>query len=52
MPYQEELLEHWGLLEIFGLGSFPMQKPSWDEENGWTEELFEENALTSDKEVQ
>ena len=39
-----------GILEIFGLGSFPMQKPSWDEENGWTEEdLFEENALTSDK---
>ena len=26
-----------------------MQKPSWDEKNGWTEEPFEENALTSDK---
>ena len=39
-----------GMLEIFGLGSFPMQKPQWDDENGWAkEELFEENALTSDK---
>jgi lysophospholipase len=38
-----------GMLEILGLGSFPMQKPSWDEEKGWTEEPFEENALTSDK---
>ena len=38
-----------GLLENFGLGSFPMQKPSWDDETGWLEEPFEENALTTDK---
>jgi len=38
-----------GLLEIFGLGSFPMQKPSWDNEKGWLEESFEENALTTDQ---
>jgi lysophospholipase len=38
-----------GLLEIVGLGSFPMRRPSWDKENGWIEESFEENALTSDK---
>ena len=38
-----------GLLEIVGLGSFPMRRPSWDKENGWLEEPFEENALTTDK---
>jgi len=38
-----------GLLEIFGLGSFTMQKPSWSEKEGWIEEPFEENALTSDE---
>lgn len=38
-----------GLLEIFGFGSFPMQKPSWDDAIGWLEEPFEENALTTDE---
>ncbi len=38
-----------GLLEIFGFGSFPMQKPSWDEVSGWLEEPFKENALTTDE---
>ena len=38
-----------GLLEIVGLGSFPMRRPSWDKENGWLEEPFEEFALTTDK---
>lgn len=39
-----------GILEWIGYGSFPMQKPSWNDESGWAEEPFEENALTSDKE--
>lgn len=38
-----------GALEIFGLGDFPMQKPSWNDENGWSEEPFSENALTTDE---
>ena len=38
-----------GLLEIFGLGTFPMRKPTWDHINDvWFEEPFEENALTTD----
>ena len=39
-----------GLLDNIGYGSFPMQKPSWDSEDGWIEEPFEENALTTDRE--
>ena len=39
-----------GLLDVLGFGSFPMQKPSWNEETGWEKESFEENALTTDKE--
>ena len=27
-----------------------MQKPSWDSEDGWIEEPFEDNALTTDRE--
>ncbi len=38
-----------GTLDVFGFGSFPMQKPSWNDDQGWQEELFEDNALTSDK---
>ena len=38
-----------GLLEIFGLGAYPMRKPTWDHANdAWFEEPFEENALTTD----
>ena len=39
-----------GLLDNIGYGSFPMQKPSWDSEDGWIEEPFEDNALTTDRE--
>ena len=39
-----------GILENFGLGNFPMQKPSWDPDLGWQEESFLENALTTDEE--
>ena len=39
-----------GILENFGLGTFPMQKPSWHPDSGWTEESFLENALTTDEE--
>ena len=39
-----------GILENFGLGTFPMQKPSWHPYSGWTEETFLENALTTDEE--
>ena len=39
-----------GLLDYIGYGSFPMQKPSWDSEDGWIEEPFEDNALTTDRE--
>ena len=38
-----------GVLDVFGFGSFPVQKPSWNEKQGWQEELFEDNALTTDK---
>ncbi|GIR86680.1 MAG: hypothetical protein CM15mP86_01390 [Gammaproteobacteria bacterium] len=38
-----------GLLDNIGYGSFPMQKPSWDSEDGWIEEPFEDNALTTDQ---
>ena len=38
-----------GVLDIFGFGSFPMQKPSWNEKMGWQEESFEDNALTTDE---
>ena len=38
-----------GLLDNIGYGSFPMQKPSWDSEDGWIEEPFEDNALTTDR---
>ena len=38
-----------GIFENFGLGSFPMQKPLWDEDSGWKEEPFLENALTTDE---
>jgi len=38
-----------GVLDVFGFGSFPMQKPSWNEKQGWQEESFEDNALTTDK---
>ena len=38
-----------GLLDYIGYGSFPMQKPSWDSEDGWIEEPFEDNALTTDR---
>ena len=39
-----------GIFENFGLGAFPMQKPSWDDDSGWQEESFLENALTTDEE--
>ena len=39
-----------GILDVFGLGSFPMQRPSWDSEKGWMKESFQENALTTDEE--
>jgi len=39
-----------GLLDNIGYGSFPMQKPSWYSEDGWIEEPFEDNALTTDRE--
>ena len=39
-----------GILENFGLGTFPMQKPSWYPDSGWMEESFLENALTTDEE--
>ena len=39
-----------GIFENFGLGTFPMQKPSWDDNSGWQEESFLENALTTDEE--
>ena len=38
-----------GVLDILGFGSFPMQKPSWNEKMGWQEESFEDNALTTDE---
>ena len=38
-----------GIFENFGLGAFPMQKPSWNEDSGWQEEPFLENALTTDE---
>ena len=38
-----------GIFENFGLGAFPMQKPSWDDGSGWQEESFLENALTTDE---
>ena len=38
-----------GIFENLGLGAFPMQRPSWDEDSGWQEEPFLENALTTDK---
>lgn len=38
-----------GVLDVFGFGSFPMQKPSWNEKQGWQEESFEDNALTTDE---
>jgi lysophospholipase len=38
-----------GSLEVFGIGSFPMRRPAWDENIGWMEESFEDNALTSDQ---
>lgn len=44
-----KLVAFLGALEIFGLGDFPMQKPSWDEKEGWLEEPFSENALTTDE---
>ena len=47
--FSRRLVSTIGLLEIFGLGSFAMQKPSWSEKEGWIEEPFEENALTSDE---
>jgi hypothetical protein len=49
MQCQEWIVNVLGLLEIFGFGSFPMQKPSWDEVSGWLEEPFKENALTTDE---
>ena len=39
-----------GVFENFGLGAFPMQKPAWDDDSGWQEESFLENALTTDEE--
>ena len=39
-----------GIFENFGLGAFPMQKPSWNHDSGWQEESFMENALTTDEE--
>ena len=39
-----------GIFENFGLGAFPMQKPAWDDDLGWQEESFLENALTTDEE--
>ena len=39
-----------GIFENFGLGAFPMQKPAWDDDSGWQEESFLENALTTDEE--
>ena len=39
-----------GVFENFGLGAFPMQKPEWDDDSGWQEESFLENALTTDEE--
>ena len=39
-----------GILENFGLGTLPMQKPSWYPDSGWMEESFLENALTTDEE--
>ena len=39
-----------GIFENLGLSTFPMQKPSWDEDSGWQEESFLENALTTDEE--
>ena len=39
-----------GIFESLGLGAFPMQKPSWDDDSGWQEESFIENALTTDEE--
>lgn len=47
--FSRKLVTTIGLLEIFGLGEFPMQKPSWDENEGWIREPFLENALTSDE---
>ena len=38
-----------GIFENLGLGAFPMQRPSWNEDSGWQEEPFLENALTTDK---
>ena len=38
-----------GIFENFGLSAFPMQKPSWDDDSGWQEESFLENALTTDE---
>ena len=38
-----------GIFENLGLRAFPMQRPSWDEDSGWQEEPFLENALTTDK---
>ena len=39
-----------GIFENLGLGVFPMQKPSWDDNSGWLEESFLKNALTTDEE--
>jgi lysophospholipase len=47
--FSRKLVAAIGLLEIFGLGEFAMQKPSWDEKEGWLREPFLENALTSDE---
>ena len=50
MLLSRRIVKTLGLLDSFGFGTFPMQKPSWDRDIGWKEESFEENALTTDKE--
>ncbi len=39
-----------GIVENFGFGTFPFQKPSWNDNSGWQKEPFLENALTTDEE--
>ena len=48
--FSRRIVNFLGILENFGLGTFPMQKPSWHQDLGWQEESFIENALTTDEE--